>query len=709
MSAETAAGDSAALLANVAAAGGDRPAQAPSAAGQLLGRLSVLPALLAMAYLLAGLPLLMLGWFTWPLMLAVSVPLAAAALVTGLRWIPDRWPGALPLHASGPARTPWWAPAGVIAVALAFGAMQMIYHSQQIIIVRDPASYIQFAAWIAHHGSLPIPQSRAAFGGTHHLLTFASPAYYQVGGSIVPQFMAGLPMVLAVGFWAGGVSGAVLLAPVLGAAAVLTFGGLAARLAGPRWAPLAALVLALSLPEQYTSRSTFSEPLAQILFLGGLCLVIDSLTASGTAARVTAGLGGLALGLTILVRIDGISDILVVIPYGGLLLITRRPQAVPLLAGLAVGGLFGVADGLLLSWPYLIHIKSVLLPLALVTSVVVIATAVAVLVLRWRGLPTASWGRMRTRWLLNAAAVAPFAILAGLAVRPYVHPVPVLPGVRPRIRAITFHHYQQLSLHWVVWYLGVPAVALGALGAAVLARRCLRGETPTWTLPLLTFGWIIVTVLYRPAIVPHQPWASRRLVPGVLPGLILLAVCGASWLIAWCRRHDYGPVAAGVIPVCAAALLVPAAMTTFGLGIKDGGPLGIRPVADGWALKATEAGEIAAVRRMCAALPTNSSVVTISGRVSGEFTEVVRGMCGYPTAVLRNPTPTSVAQVVRGIEQAGRRPVLLAGGRSQLTPYGNAMKEIMALDTTQEQGLETRPPWTTAAMHMTVWILEPAS
>lgn len=152
---------------------------------------------------------------------------------------------------------------------------------------------------------LPIPQARGAFGGTHHALTFASPAFYQVSGTIVPQFMVGLPMVIAAGYWVGGVGAAVMPAPVLGAAAVLTFGGLAARLVGPRWAPLAALVLALSWPEQYTSRSTFSEPLAQILFLGGLCLVIDSLAADGTGARVAAGLGGVALGLTVLVRIDG--------------------------------------------------------------------------------------------------------------------------------------------------------------------------------------------------------------------------------------------------------------------------------------------------------------------------------------------------------------------------------------------------------------------
>ena len=704
MSAETEASDSSVPLAGVAGADGDRTAGAPSAAGRLLGRLTVLPALLAMAWLLTGLPLLMLGWFTWPLMLALSVPVAAAAVIFGLRWIPDRWPGTLP--APGPGSTPWWAVAGVIAVAAAFGAEQLIYHSQQIIVVRDPASYIQFAAWIAHHGSLPIPQSRAAFGGTHHALIFSSPAYYQVGGSIVPQFMAGLPMVLAAAFWAGGVNAAVLVTPVLGAAAVLTFGGLAARLAGPRWAPLAALVLALSLPEQYTSRSAFSEPLAQILFLGGLCLVIDSLAADGAAARVMAGLGGLALGLTILVRIDGISDILLVVPYAGLLLARRQPQGGPLLGGLGFGTALGVVDGVVLSWPYMVRIESALLPLALAAGAVLVVTALAVPVLRRRGLPRADWSGRRARWVLRAAAALPFAILIGLAARSYVHPVPIRPGRTLRDHAVTYHHYLQLSLHWVVWYIGVPAVLLAALGAAVLIRRCLQGRMPAWVLPLITFGWIIVTVLYRPAIVPYQPWASRRLVPGVLPGLILMGIWGASWLLGWARRHDYGPVATAAIPVFTAALVVPAAITTFGLGVRDGGPLGIRPVAHGWARTATESGEIAAVARMCAALPGNSSVVMLNKRAAGEYPEVVRGMCGLPAAVLPNPTPARVRRVVRGIARAGRRPVLMATFRDALTPYGTGVREIMRLHTRQDVNTETAPE-TTDRAKFKAWIVEP--
>src|ERR1700689_759586 len=236
-------------------AGGDQAAAPPDAAGRLLGRLSVLPALLVMAWLLVGLPLLLAGVFTPVAMLLLSVPLAAVLAVVGLRWLPGRWPGAGAAPATGQARTPWWAVVAVVAIAIAFGVDQLIYHSQFIIVTRDPASYIQFANWISKHGSLPIPQDTAAFGGTHHGLTFSSFAYYQVGNSVVPQFRAGLPMILAGGFWIGGVTAAVAMAPILGACAVLTFGGLAARLAGPRWAPLAALVLAVSLPEEFTSRS----------------------------------------------------------------------------------------------------------------------------------------------------------------------------------------------------------------------------------------------------------------------------------------------------------------------------------------------------------------------------------------------------------------------------------------------------------------------
>ncbi len=689
-----------AALARGAAAGGE-PGQ-PDPAGRLLGRLTVLPALLVVAWLAGGLPLLLLGWFTPVLMLVVSVPLAAGLAVAAWRWAPG-----LRLPVPGPAGTPWWAVAALLAVAVAFGADQVVYHSQQIIVERDPAAYIQFGSWIAGHHSLPIPMDGTAFGPGRQLLRFDSSAFYQAQGAVVPQFMAGLPMILAAGFWAGGASGAVLMAPLLGAAAVLTFGGLVARLAGARWAPLAALALALSLPEQFTSRSTYSEPVAQILFLGGLCLIIDALAAGGRASRIATALGGLALGLTVLVRIDGVSDILPVIPYAGLLLASRRRDGLPLLAGTALGAAYGGIDALVLSRPYVASIQGSLKPLGLLAAVAVAGTAAAVLWWRRRGLPD-----LRGTWLPGAGAGLAVLIVAAFAIRPYVQTVHgqvtplawrVMAGYQQadRLPVDPARLYYELSLDWVFWYIGVPAVVLGTLGAALLARRCLRGEAPGWPLPALSFGWIIVATLARPGITPDQPWASRRLVPGVLPGFLLLAAWASAWLLAWLRQRGTAPLAGRAAAVlCAAALVVPATITTFGLSLSG---------ADGLGPKTTYAGEIAAVDGLCAAIPADASVVIINYATASRLVQTVRGMCGVPAARLFLPQPASVQAVVAGIRQAGRRPVLLAGQQGQLIRFGGPVRQVMALHTMVDAHPLTRPPTGTAPTTLNVWMWAPPS
>jgi hypothetical protein len=700
------------------AADGGRAARPPDAAGRLLGRLSVLPALLVMAWLLVGLPLLLAGAFTPVLMVVLSVPLAVLLVAFGLRWTPGRRTDAEPAPGPEAARTPWWTVAGVVVIAVAFGVDQLIYHSQFIIVTRDPASYIQFANWISHHGSLPIPQDRAAFGGTHHVLSFASFAYYQVGSTVVPQFMAGLPMLLASAFWTGGVGAAVAMGALFGACAVLTFGGLVARLAGPRWAPLGALVLALALPEQFVSRSTYSEPVAQILFLGGLCLVIDSLRQDGIAARVTAAIGGLALGLTLLVRIDGASDILPLIPYCGILLLGRRRQAFPLIGGLAVGGIYGVVDGLVLTRPYLTSIKSSLEPLLLLAGVVVIATLLVV-ALRWdKGLPD-----VRGKWLPNAVAALAVVVMIAFALRPYVQTVrrksnaffeSIIASYQraDHIPVAPDRLYYEISLHWVFWYIGVPAVILGTVGAALISRRCVRGVAPAWTLPLMIFAWAIVSTLYQPSITPDHPWASRRLVPAVLPGFIVLAVWACGWLAGWLRRTGTARVVrAGVMVCCVVALVVPAVVTTFGLRVKSGGPVGIRLTADGLASKRTYEGEIAAVNRVCAAIPRDASVVFIGGTNGGgasRLTQVVRGTCGVPTADISSARLPTVEQVVRGIEQAGRRPVFLADSRSRLAPYGGRVRQVMRLRSTQDENALTAPPTHTIPFPVNLWMSEPS-
>jgi hypothetical protein len=720
--------------------GGGRGVDRSRAAGMLFGRLSVLPVLVGVSWLLVGLPLLLLGSFTPALMLVVSLPVMAVLVFFGLRLLPAQLDDALPFGRPGRAATPWWSVLAVVAVAVAFGVDQMIYHSQFIIITRDPASYIQFAAWISHHGSLPIPQDNGAFSGTNSVLSFNSPAFYEVGRTIVPQFMAGLPMVLAAGFWIGGVNTAVAMGPILGALAVLTFGGLVARLVGARWAPLAALVLALALPVQFTSRSTYSEPLAAILFLGGLCLVIDCLRAEGTAARVLAAIGGLALGLTFVVRLDGASDILPVIPYCGLLIWRRRPQAWPMIAGFALGVTYGIVDGVVLSMPYLQENWTSVKPLMLISIAVTAATIVitaAALIIRWAlgakqdgsprlrvpqwvGVPP--WLRGPLNWLPAAAAFVPILVVIGLAVRPYLQ---VVRATSPSAFESTIASYQlaagqpidpgrlyyESSMDWVFWYIGVPAVIFGAIAAAIVLRRALRGGIPVWTLPLLVFGWAIFSTLYRPAITPDQPWASRRLVPAVLPGFLLLAVWAVSWLSGWLRERKIGLVARGaVVACCAAALVLPATITTFGLHVGRGGPVGVRLTADGLAMKRTYQGEILTVDRLCAALPAKSSVIFIingGSKAGNELAEVVRGMCNRPSAIWLSSDLKPIRGLIASIYQVGRRPVLMAGYANVIKRYGGTLRHIVWLRTQQDGSVLTSPPTDTQPFNLSVWMSEP--
>ncbi len=210
----------------------------------------------------------------------------------------------------------------------------------------------------------PSPSRCADFGGAHPGLAFASTSLAATHGGLTPQFAPGLALLGAGGWWIHGMTTAALASPVLGALAVLTFGGLAGRLAGPQWAPPAALILAVTLPQQYTSRSAFTEPLAQLLLLGGMCLVADSLTVRADRGWLTrypgrlrwpgwlspgmaaAALGGLALGLASLASLNVLPALIPVIPFTGLLVAARRPQALPL----ACGVLAGAGYGLLASW-----------------------------------------------------------------------------------------------------------------------------------------------------------------------------------------------------------------------------------------------------------------------------------------------------------------------------------------------------------------------
>jgi hypothetical protein len=697
----------------------------------LFARLTVLPTLIALPYLLVSFPFLLAGYFKpipvivlWLLLTAVVVPWGWRR-VPSLAGTPDL--GTANAERAARARTPRWSLISVAVVAVGFGIFAAAEHSQEIIVMLDPASYMNFAAWISKHGSLPIPQNAADFGGAPGI-TFNTPAFYQVGSSIVPQFMAGLPMVLSLGYWIEGARLAVFFGPLLGAGAVFTFGGLTARLIGPRWAPFAALVVAVSEPMQFTSRSTLSETLSEILFIGALSLWIDSQRTNRgrvdqrrwtrhwrehlhSKSHVLAFLAGLAFGINLLVRVDAPSDIILLIPYAGLLVIWRYKQALPLIVGTVIGLAYGAVDGVVLTRPYLEANISSVRPLAEAFGALTCLTALAAMLwLLYGDRLLARYGqRLLPLWrrVPDLVTVVPFIVLLAFVARPYVE------GSHTWAKL----QFAPLSLHWVYWYLGGPVILFAVIGAAILARRCLREQALVWILPLLVFGWTIVLFLYRPAITPHQPWASRRLVPAVEPGLILLAVWLAAWLVRKMRASRFDvprslkrvPVV-GMAAVCAVALIAPVAQEEFGLNVTDSGKQGVHVAADGLAFKRTYVGEISALNETCAAIPSDSSVLIVDQHLTSQWSELIRGMCGVPTTGYWPAQPTSamVNTAITDIERTGRRPVVLAATHTELDqlPPGNVRK-VTTLYTEIDETLVYSAPHDNVSKRYIIYMWEP--
>jgi len=732
-----------------------RPADA---AGVLLARLTVLPVVLLLAWLIPGVPLLLGHAFEPAPMLLISVPLAVVLVFVGLRVVPAAWPRPFPASAkTEPGWTRWFGLLATVALVAGLTTWQVIDSSQVLIVARDPGTYLQTGYWIAQHGSLPVPQTLSAFGGAQPGLHFASTGFLIHGSGIYPAVTPGLPLVLAGAYWVHGTTTAIAMGALLGGLAVLSFAGLVARLVGPQWAPAGALVLGISMPQQYISRTTLSETALQIALFGGLSLLADSvgLRAARPAAgwlvvakpeepaagwwarlvspeRVLSALAGLSLGFGLVLSLQALPYLVAVIPFGCALIIGHRPQATPFLIGIAVGVGYGLLGIFLLDRPFLDSVGRSAALAGVVAVWLVAASVIVIYAARtgWvrRTVPKAVAARP-LRWLPWIGAFAVLAALIGLFVRPYVqrvHGHPTLADYnfiaslqrQQGLPVDPTRTYAEQTLYWLIWYIGLPTVLLGAFGMALVVRRSLgalltwRDSTSVWrmwALPTAVIGAGTAVVLWAPDIVPDQPWASRHLVAIAVPGLILCALWAASSLVRLARDRGAKPVTAGVAGLfCVAAMLVPTVATTFGLGVSHTTTGGLRLVTqEGVALKRIAAGQPDAVSALCARIPRNASVVIVDATTAAQFAQVVRGMCGEPTAWMSAQPAASVQAVTASVVAAGRQPVLLAASAHELAALGGSPELVLRLTTTGDPHELTQLPTSPQKITYQVWMTVP--
>lgn len=699
-----------------------------------LERLVVAVALWVVALGLVGSVVALVG--AWHLPVALCV-----ALVTGAAsWRASAW---VPRPGRGTASRSGAAPVVLLLVAVAAVTVWTgATHSEQILPRRDSASYFQATVALAETGTRPVPVDVATIGGPETLtidgLTLESPAFYEIGSaedpSVQPQFMPGAALWYSLPYEIGGAGAAFWAPAIFGGLALLAIGLLVARVVGPWWGAPAAALVGACFPWLHTSRSTYSEPLAGLTLAAGFLLLTLVAAAAEDARRapdsgagdvggaprpfvaglptlglpVAALLAGVLVGGTSIVRIDALRETMLLVPVAALLLARGRTWARPMLVGAVVSTLVGFVVAGVMSWRYLGEIGGSLVPLV---ALVVLMGLACWWLLR----------RSRAGWSLPAAvtdrlpvALGALVLVVGvvLALRPLVMTVrqdPSDPGAMyvARMQAEQGlpvdggRTYAEHSVEWLSWWIGPLALVVALLALAELSRRLgsawREGEgarLPAWGPALLVTTGSTLLTLWRPGITPDHPWADRRLLVA-LPLALVLVVAAAAWTARRLERRLAPPaaVAAGLAVLTTAA--VPTALATA-------------PHAG----ERIEAGELAAVEEVCAALGPDDVVLAVDDWAVNQWPQVSRGMCEVPalatTGRLRDD-PEAVAAAARRLDELvaarGGRVLLLANREeASLTALGATDVELV-VDVTVEEDmrvLEERPDGTTT-LPIQVW------
>ncbi len=619
-------------------------------------------------------------------------------------------------------------------MAVAGGAWAGLTHAEHVVLRRDAGTYALFGQHLATAHTNVVDVALPAVGGVDALrfpgVTVGSPGFYEEGTGpdvrVVPQFLVATPVWLSVGWWAGGWTGLLLVPALTLGAALLAFGGLATRVVGARWAVLATAILAVSQPVLHAGRSTYSEPLALLLGCAGASVLVAALAGGGRLggravadagrARRLGLLAGLLLGGVALVRVDALRETALLLPAAALLAVRpplsrERPVAGPLVVGLGVATGAAVLAALVLSRPYLASIAGSLVPL--LGAGVLLAAGSVLAVRRSRGgrrVPLA-W-RGRVRWALPTLVGLAGLVLATRPLWQTVRQSAADPGSRvvaglqlqQGLRVDGGRTYAEHSVQWVVWWVGVPVAVLALVGAVLAARGVARAwaddePLPAWApVALVAVGSVVLT-LYRPGITPDHPWADRRLVPVVLPAVVLLSVGAARalWVVLQRRlpgRGVPGVVArAGVALVAVGGLVAPAAAATL-------------PVA----AQRTERGEVSVVNQACDAFAPSDTAILVDSRAANEWPQVLRGVCDVPTVVVRSSAAepadaATVLAVARAVVAAGRRPVVVSAGSAEaVARLGAAPEHVVHLRTVEDQRLLTRRPDGGAALDVDLWV-----
>ena len=363
-------------------------------------------------------------------------------------------------------------------------------------------------------------------------------------GEMLPQYLHLFPLWLALAFKLWRFEGLFGFNVLLGLLSLLLVVALASAIFRSRTVGLVASgLLCLNLGQIWLVRSPFSEVLAQVLLLAGVWMLTLAVS------HRQGGLGflsGLAIGLSLMVRIDSVLAILAVSVF--LILVRLGPAAragVPVrsvAAGLAIGFAYSLVHIALFAYPYVLAIlfnQGVLSLLdrqwGWLLALVVLATAMmgaSRWLMRWmragqrHWLPTSRTGgdpasRRRIAFAILSSLVI-IAFVYGYFLRPLLDSgANLLPLAAPHQGFVSY--YDELNLVRLGWYLSPLGLCLALVGAILALRQVvLKGQVRPLPFLLLLAAFLLFYG-YKSRAFPDNYWVIRRYAEVAIPALLILA------------------------------------------------------------------------------------------------------------------------------------------------------------------------------------------
>jgi hypothetical protein len=441
------------------------------------------------------------------------------------------------------------------------------YVSRYVVVTRDPGFLTLEAFWLTGHPDPGIPVGVAGVVADNVYNADATGAALGLSeGTLHVQGAKLLPGLLAVAGWAGGDKAVLVGNLAIGAVALLALYALARRLVGPVWGLLPLVAMSVSMPMIVFSRAAYTEPLALALAFGGMTMIWSGFETRTPWRHLV---GAAMVGATALVRIDGAAVVIGLVAGFGLVAGAAvapriRRTMTRVLVGVVVVGvamaLLGWLDLLLHSPKYLADLAQEYSQLAAALLACALVSLAVALPGRWDGLRRLV---LRRRATLAWWAVGAVALMATLLIsRPLWmvnHNLPPDSGYSALVASLQANEgvavdgtrsYDEMSVTWLAWYFGWPMVVLAFAGLALVLHRAIAKRDPRWLVIAAIIGAPSALYLVRVSITPDQIWATRRLLPLTMPGLVLMATIALVGL--WRTRHAWARVLAGALAIAVA-------------------------------------------------------------------------------------------------------------------------------------------------------------